>query len=1577
MNTPSSASMSEGFGGPSTPTQSNITGQSQTTNMAAPTPTPVGGRAFCSPAMIRILLTPATANVTPDEFERMTSAIRRIESIRISDLPSRSPGSNGPSQRKERIPSSSPLARSGEVHISFVTSYDPSHSFLSPFNVHKQVLGVLGVSTCSSSNAVQELERAPAALRQLHPTAVVHRVFGFDLGAARPQTMDLSAMSNPRGAIEKAGGGSMTKSNSSASGMNAEKEITDGGDMGAESLTKTSFDSSMTRRTGQAKSSITDSEKDSTSSGFAGRSSTGLVIFPAVRRDLKDVRFYLKTLIPQFVADLLDGLDDFVNDLQGKPLETPRETLEGPSANASGSSTSTALTAANKGLGAAATSAASRASALFSSFSATEDPSSSSTSRKVSRSSKNILTPAGVGPTGAGRYAKVKADYYLLVGDLWSAAKEYDNCMSLMGKERAMAGGQDAVWYASALEGWAVTRVLTIRMGGQVAEKAPCTTMPLGGVKEKEKEKVVSDFQFTGKDWSDIAEAYSLALTIYSKCLAPASYLLDTMRSVNPETPRDYTHPLIHTSACLAYARLLLAIWASGGWNGETFDQLLLGGVPPALAETTRPSPAVYMQHTTSSGISRSDIAAPASLSLTNSSTNALKMLDQIHLYSSLAAIYGCVGFARKEAYVIQRLQSLVVILIAQGVHMQKQQGSSTSEALRAGNAAYGTMSTQISSIGGGLGSDSILVLALQICQTYGINVQLMPLLDMDRGHILLRASVDVKSGKRLSSPMLNRNRAAWSMSASSPASGSEVDWKRFLNDEAQARQTAISELLQEPHFGWIEQQIAILKDTISICEMLQDKQSLLFFGAILLRDFWPYLGFEEQFRLKDGFAKLMGETISGDVGNTSNGKNLQLQYWGPKDLLAGMQLESGTTNQPQKVFFKNLPKEGEKQSVPEWAKGKQTKNPQLTTESGLMQDEVASFIVTLHNPLQIPLELESIRLELQTLGSLGPVFEPNVRKNIILPPNSFHVVRLSGTASGEGRLCVKGIYLKLPFCAERMFSFEYAQGVAEKTLWKAQSDVDDKWTRTKRFGLDARGSGSTGIGLQTNLQPKSRSRTQESLWILPVIAKIPLVEIRPSAALKSGSVVLCDGEEKAITLTLQNKSEIVVDHIQFVFDDDVQRDTVELLAEGQLEAVDVYELEQDLIERPFLSLMDKEAKLSKAEKNATGSNLKLEVNEAKTFMFRIRGKLDVRSASIRVQFGNKANSRELGREYFWTRQAQFSFDVRVLPTVFLDGLEVMRARNIDLPYLKSMLENGDDIDKYTDTSEATIISLAAHNTNAGGEIEICMNVNDSVGNLKIIRRLPAHSSIRIHFFLPNALPKNIEEDLLQPIPKLVERQFIVSQVKRTESQERTLRALFWARQRILSKLSNSVWKDVKTRKAGSIGLSGLRLDNPQSIVSLYADPIDVKTTASKGVQVNAEAGRSAGLLLELQAHDFVELYFEVKNISDATLRNLQYRLTANIDDKQLSQHILCIGGHMHGYLSQLLPNETRKVNVGVCFLTKGTFMLDYLITPSRPLLGKADEEDHSKPDEAVAITSFLSAVNANYSYKSIEVHVH
>lgn len=71
----STPSLGEGFGG----------GGNE--GLPTPTATPIGGRSVASPAMIRILLTPAHAKVTPDDFEMMAGVIRRMESIRLCDLP--------------------------------------------------------------------------------------------------------------------------------------------------------------------------------------------------------------------------------------------------------------------------------------------------------------------------------------------------------------------------------------------------------------------------------------------------------------------------------------------------------------------------------------------------------------------------------------------------------------------------------------------------------------------------------------------------------------------------------------------------------------------------------------------------------------------------------------------------------------------------------------------------------------------------------------------------------------------------------------------------------------------------------------------------------------------------------------------------------------------------------------------------------------------------------------------------------------------------------------------------------------------------------------------------------------------------------------------------------------------------------------------------------------------------------------------------------------------------------------------------------------------------------------------------
>ncbi|PWN93852.1 hypothetical protein FA10DRAFT_248239 [Acaromyces ingoldii] len=1423
---------------------------------AAPTPTPVGGRSFASPAMVRILLAPAGPDVTPAEFDKWSAAVRNWESVKLTELPKSQTGRPGPA-------TGSAMARTGEVHLSFITSYDPSHSFLAPFSMHRQVLGVLGLGTSHSQTDREALERAPTALRQLHPSAVVHRVFAFDTGAARPQTIDLSSMTNPGEAIEAAGKG--------------------------ESAVSANGSAASSSRPGSSSSSR--SSSSSSGAGFGDSGKSGLVVFPAVRKDMKDVRFYLKTLIPDFVSSLLDGVHQIVEGLEGTPLETPRETLDGvvsstaPSAPSASSSTSSALSA---GLGAnvstAASSAASRASALFSSFGSSSSSSSSATStpnetstlssassmisssssssstggdsplRKstlpstsATNSSKRSKTGQSIvsaGPRGQGRIAKVKADYHLLAGDLWSALTTYDACMAHLGKERALAGGQDSVWYASALEGWAVTRVLVRRMGGLVEEKAPSLTLPLGGTKEKtakerEKERaagLVDEFAFSKQSWSDVAEACSLALQIYTKCLAPPSFLLEPAKSVTNETPRDYTHPLIHTNACLSYSRLLLAIWASGGWNGETFDQLLYGGVPPALAETTRPTLAVYTQHSTASSVQRSDIASPASLALTHSA-RALKAPDQVHLLCSLASIFGCIGFARREAYLLRQLQTLVVSLLAKAIIQQRRQTAVASTSLRktalaAAEERLGSLVSQVAWEGAGEGTDSVLVLALQTCETYGVNVDVLPLSNIPSDHILSRAaSVDGRGpsgGSSLSSPLLNRgSRSSWGASAS-------LDSIMSPTASSLSRDTAEPTSLQdEAPFGWAEQQIGLLKETVCVAELLSDNIAMSFFATLLLRDFHWFLSKDEQARIVRGL-QLVTRTAK-----MQEARELEVSYWGPSEPVCGLILEPMRDDQiPRKRPAGELRRgrgsgataKGEESTIYNSSSLAQKAPAQKKGEGNvIVAEEKVGFLVTLQNPFEIALELTQISLD-----TFGADFEADVLHNVSVPPSSFHTIRLSGKAKETGTLVVRGVDLTLAGCAPKTFAFTQMDSSNEKLFIARQSEIEDRKTRLKSSGLDARPSivaakrhWQTHSSTKPDDKPAPPKRLAASkaardkfleCQVLPAQPRLTIqsVGVAVSSGASSASITVLEGQATELKVRVRNESsspsssaDLPVDFLRFTLDDDLSANARDVLADGDLLAQDAHDVEEDLLQRPVLSY-DVEPR-SGAHRILPG--------KSKVLTLKLRAKVDCTRLSIGVEYGFVEGEGRGGLETeeardFFVKSCKVEVGICVLPIVRLGELEI-------LPLLQKEKEEDDNW---------CLVSFGVQNVHSH-PVKVAFHVNDNDDSddspsaststppqrREVVQEVSPSSTIRLS--IPIRRLGLTKTDLAQAIPNLSShRQFIVSRIKFTNAQEREARRRFWILRALWKRLGFFLdqgqgkpgWTDVRTGAKGDLGWDGL-----------------------------------------------------------------------------------------------------------------------------------------------------------------------
>ncbi|PWN28125.1 hypothetical protein BDZ90DRAFT_231881 [Jaminaea rosea] len=1495
----------------------------------APTEDPFGGRAFISPAKIRVLLTPSGPNVSPADFERWAAVVRSFESIRLADLPVSTNGRPGPAV-------GSALHRFGEVHLSFVTSYDPSHSFLAPFAMHRQVLGVLALGSLEEGKG-KDYEKVPGALRELHPNAIVHRAFLFDTKAGKEGDKGHSRQSSVKDPIE------------SARNSSADHERTASGSGSGEGSGDSSFSSPST----------------DTMAGFADTANSGLVIFPAVRRDGKDVRFYLRTLLRDFLGTLLDGLWDVVAALEGKSLETPRETLDGSlvtsssssAGTSSASSTSSQSTSLATSPSSSSSSAASRASSFFSSFGSSSTSSSSpvgggtlpdalshgsangnsksavsqssaARSSKVKRSSSLV----GAGPTGAGRYAKVRADYALLSGDLWGALGGYDTCMSWLGKERALAGGQDAVWYASALEGWAVARCLVFRMSG-LEEKGPNLSLPTGGAKERDKsaKAAVPESPFAKLEWADVAEAYSLALDIYSKTLAPPRYLAESARSVNSETPRDYTHPLIHASACIAYSRLLLAVWASSGWNAECFDQLIYGGVPPSLVEDARPGPAMYAALSKASVVQRHEIAAPASLALSHS-VSALKPPDQIAILCSLANVFGCIGFLRREAYLLRQLQAAVVSLLARALLLHPREPRTLSMALsqivgsehRALGGA-GTMISQTLTSGLGEGADAVLILALQICETYGVNVDVEPLKGVPPNHILSKAARTGKTTAR-GEPLLPR-RAKDTATASARQYASEAD-----------HETGGSTGADEPIFGWLDLQVALLKDTICVAEMLQDHVGMAFFAAILLRDYHEVLSGDEQRSLMRGLARCVTTARWGDA------RDLEVLYWGPPEPLytvegtgpgeLGIPVErpgkelreadeaekAGTSASTSTIAGLNNPFFWNPTSRSGTA-GSSTKNKSKDSLL-LMQGEEAVFHITLQNPFKTTLELTNVKL-----STRGAPFEAHALPQVLLPAQSYTTVRLTGVCSVQGpgseagsdRLTVQGCFLTLSGCTEREFRVHTYDEAAHKVKEASEAAADDRRSRLKVSGLDARPAfvaqrraleghaertGSTGAK-KAGATPQL---PQGGFLTCRVVPSQPLLQVDAPSSLTHGRLTVLEGQTIRLRLRLTNLSDLPVDYLRFTLQDDATTSILAALREGDVLPSDAYHLERQLSERPVLSL----------PQGFKPRGITIPPGRSVVVSLQLRGTLDCTRGSVSVDYAY-VNAPGRGglvteeRRDFWTRSARLDFGVDVRPVLECGGwrVERMDRRNAEsvLRGVKDGEEQGEvnrymvDEKKGSDEENdlISLVSLDVRNVHHR-EVRVSLDVTEDVEEaslattssgsadsyprkLTISHLIPSDRTVPIFFTLPQ-LPLSAEELSNKEIPSsslasmsastAQQRQFVLSRFKLDPAEVEGSRLRFWIGEELRRRLAGSRWSEVDdysgrrriaSSSSGSIAKQQGDWSNALAEACQDLDEGLCKRLLRREVELSLDVLDPTGSALQLvEPEQFVSLRLRVRN---------------------------------------------------------------------------------------------------------------
>jgi len=212
------------------------------------------------------------------------------------------------------------------------------------------------------------------------------------------------------------------------------------------------------------------------------------------------------------------------------------------------------------------------------------------------------------------------------------------------------------------------------------------------------------------------------------------------------------------------------------------FLGMMTSGLPPAFKDKVMPAHRWKM--TSMSTITRTQIANVAAMAH-GPWLMHLQPHDRIRVLSALATVYSCLGFVRKEVYVLREVLSVVMDLIVSAREEMREGLTSATSAVSPGGTP-GTTTAQISirEHEFGDGNESVVRVMRHICAVYGIDIGAVKLLGKD--------------------PPLVTN-------------GVDGEEKR----EGDIDEDAETDVAKPSPFGWAELQVGVVREVVAISEAL------------------------------------------------------------------------------------------------------------------------------------------------------------------------------------------------------------------------------------------------------------------------------------------------------------------------------------------------------------------------------------------------------------------------------------------------------------------------------------------------------------------------------------------------------------------------------------------------------------------------------------------------------------------------------------------------------------------------------------------------------------------------------------
>ncbi|KAG8861203.1 hypothetical protein FRB96_003153 [Tulasnella sp. 330] len=1075
-------------------------------------------------------------------------------------------------------------------------------------------------------------------------------------------------------------------------------------------------------------------------------------------------------------------------------------------------------------------------------------------SRPGTATKKTVST----GPSSStGRLSKIMGDLYLLAGRTADAVQWYIESLPML------RGSHDVIWHASAIEGMCVAEVLDAWSTGDGAVSQH-SLIQSGHVSSKQ-------------PWMDISERLNQAVQLYARATpTPTSIMTSPTSSSFPPEGELSSLSLLYSHSVLRHTNFLMAIWGDKGWGPAALRSMLHPGRPETFTADLVSDAHMYRLSTVTT-LNRTTISGTISQAH-GPHIMHLQPLDRLHVLNAIAATYSCLGFKRKEAFVLREVLASVMDMLINAreeASRTMSNGSAglgiTGTELPSAPSAFDSLKRKTGSVGGNVvaranvndaGNESVLKLVRYVCGIYGVDLAKVGIVEVN-----------------------------------------EMAAAEKSDDEAEAGGASPLDAVDDvDRFGWPDLQLGVVREAVAIAEALPDYPAVTQFSLSTLQAMYADLSSIEQSYLYTTSAKALATT-------RRRGDDRRVDYWAGRPVLSLEVTTLPLVRLPIEHPMQDLePPSSSSLNVVSGRKDPFIYNPRLKAtlakQALVVQHEPVDIALTLYNPFSFDLDIQSLSISTSGLEFRSPGIAA------MIPSESFRIVHLSGIASEVGTLTIRGIKAQLSGGIVREFLLPINSNEEDARVEKRRSALNMEVGRIKYTGLDARDpyrSSQKRMSIGSE-KPKVAFKITPAFLTCKVVEAQPLLKVRRST-LTHGALTLYEGETTIIRLALENVSSLPTDFLKLTFDDSTVPVAQHALAEGDLSVEEVYETEYDLINRPVLTWDG-------------GHDHHIEPGRNYGVAVTCLGKVGCSDATIHLSYSYARRPSETALEVFQTRQIVYPIDITVY--------SVLNCRSMDIvPHwhmkgtgktLGSSLNQQDVSRELLGVVEGTdwcLFSIDVHNNhNTPFQVTITREAEGATQASTSRLTGPGTVSRMIIPLRRFSLPSEVTS---QSIPTLSERQFVVSKSKMTPSEEQAQREIFWYREHLLKHMMAS-WVEPGSMRRGELSLRSLRLTGAM-LEALRITPCHVDLSLVSADEDTKLMKRGSHYIAQAQSF----LYLQA-NIRNASASPLNLTLTYVPSNLLILDSALFDGSPNQISLGTIEPSASVQTEIGVCFVDYGIY---------------------------------------------------